>query len=39
NEIPTVLGNLVHGISFERLTLYSTHVKTGAKRGLPVAAE
>jgi formate/nitrite transporter len=39
NEIPTVLGNLVGGISFVGLTLYSTHVKTGAKRGLPVAAE
>ena len=32
NEIPTVLGNLVGGISFVGLTLYSTHVKTGAKR-------
>jgi len=27
-----VLGNLVGGISFVGLTLYSTHVKTGAKR-------
>ena len=33
NEIPTVLGNLVGGLSFTGLTLYATHVKTGAKRG------
>jgi formate/nitrite transporter FocA (FNT family) len=32
NEIPTVLGNLVGGISFTGLTLYSTHVKTLPKR-------
>ncbi len=32
NEIPTVLGNLVGGITFVGLTLYSTHIKTGAKR-------
>lgn len=32
NEIPTVLGNLVGGLAFTGLTLYSTHVKTGAKR-------
>lgn len=34
NEIPTVLGNLVGGIAFTGLTLYSTHVRTGAKRVL-----
>lgn len=34
NEIPTALGNLVGGIAFTGLTLYSTHVKTGAKRVL-----
>lgn len=28
NEIPTVLGNLVGGITFVGLTLYSTHYKT-----------
>ena len=32
NEIPTVLGNLVGGISFVGLTLYSTHVRTAPKR-------
>jgi formate transporter len=37
NEIPTVLGNLVGGITFTGLTLYSTHVRTGAKRK-PAAA-
>jgi formate/nitrite transporter len=32
NEIPTVLGNLVGGLMFTGLTLYSTHIKTGPKR-------
>jgi len=32
NEIPTVLGNLVGGLAFTGLTLYSTHVRTAAKR-------
>jgi formate/nitrite transporter len=32
NEIPTLLGNLVGGISFTGLTLYSTHVRTAPKR-------
>jgi len=32
NEIPTVIGNLVGGLTFVGLTLYSTHVRTGAKR-------
>ncbi|MFT4992240.1 MAG: formate/nitrite transporter [Polaromonas sp.] len=32
NEIPTVLGNLVGGIAFTGLTLYSTHIKTAPKR-------
>lgn len=32
NEIPTVLGNLVGGLAFTGLTLYSTHIKTGARR-------
>ncbi|GLR26750.1 MULTISPECIES: formate/nitrite transporter family protein [Limnobacter] len=32
NEIPTALGNLIGGISFTGLTLYATHVRTGAKR-------
>ena len=33
NEIPTVLGNIVGGVTFVGLTLYSTHIRTGAKRG------
>lgn len=32
NEIPTVIGNLVGGLTFVGLTLYSTHVKTGPRR-------
>jgi formate transporter len=32
NEIPTVIGNLVGGLAFVGLTLYSTHVRTGSKR-------
>ena len=41
NEIPTVVGNLIGGISFVGLTLYSTHVRTGAKRNAqrPAMAE
>jgi formate/nitrite transporter FocA (FNT family) len=44
NEIPTVLGNLVGGLAFVGLTLYSTHARTGAKRNvdqrsLRIAAE
>lgn len=34
NEIPTVLGNLVGGLAFTGLTLYTTHVRTKAKRTL-----
>lgn len=34
NEIPTLLGNLVGGLSFTGLTLYSTHYKTAPKRNL-----
>nr|WP_294255902.1 formate/nitrite transporter family protein [Propionivibrio sp.] len=34
NEIPTVLGNLVGGMAFTGLTLYTTHVKTAPKRVL-----
>jgi formate/nitrite transporter FocA (FNT family) len=32
NEIPTVLGNLVGGLAFTGLTLYTTHVLTQPKR-------
>jgi len=31
NEIPTVIGNLVGGLTFVGLTLYATHARTGAK--------
>ena len=34
NEIPTVLGNLVGGLAFTGLTLYSTHVRTAPKRSV-----
>lgn len=34
NEIPTALGNLVGGLAFTGLTLYSTHVRTAPKRSL-----
>jgi formate/nitrite transporter FocA (FNT family) len=36
NEIPTALGNLVGGLAFTGLTLYTTHVKTLPKRTIPV---
>jgi formate transporter len=32
NEIPTVLGNLIGGIAFTGLTLYSTHLKTASRK-------
>jgi formate/nitrite transporter FocA (FNT family) len=32
NEISTVLGNLVGGLAFTGLTLYSTHARTAPKR-------
>jgi formate transporter len=32
NELPTVLGNIVGGLTFVGLTLYSTHLRTGPKR-------
>ena len=40
NEIPTVLGNLVGGLAFTGLTLYATHIRTGAeaRRGAVVRA-
>ena len=34
NEIPTALGNLVGGLAFTGLTLYTTHIKTKPKRTL-----
>ncbi|MGV0604518.1 formate/nitrite transporter family protein [Mycolicibacterium sp. XJ1904] len=32
NEIPTVVGNLVGGLTFVGLTLFATHARTGAPR-------
>ena len=32
NEIPTILGNLIGGITFTGATLYSTHVRTAPSR-------
>jgi formate transporter len=37
NEIPTVVGNLVGGLSFTGLTLYATHVRTGARKDVAAA--
>ncbi|MDR9425142.1 MAG: formate/nitrite transporter family protein [Marinobacter sp.] len=34
NEVPTVLGNLVGGLAFTGLTLYTTHIRTQPKRDL-----
>jgi formate/nitrite transporter FocA (FNT family) len=38
NEIPTVLGNMVGGLAFTGLTLYSTHIRTAPKRKLAAIA-
>ncbi|MEU4419642.1 formate/nitrite transporter family protein [Actinoplanes sp. NPDC024001] len=37
NEIPTVIGNLVGGLTFVGLTVYVTHVRTGSRKGYPVS--
>jgi len=34
NEIPTCLGNLIGGLTFTGLTLYTTHIRTAPKRDL-----
>ncbi|MFJ9539820.1 formate/nitrite transporter family protein [Streptomyces sp. NPDC101225] len=39
NEIPTVLGNLVGGITFVGLTLYATHARTAPSRLTPRPAD
>lgn len=39
NEIPTVVGNLVGGLTFVGLTLYATHARPGATRSRPVSQE
>ena len=38
NEIPTLVGNIVGGIAFTGLMLYSTHARTGPTRLVPVRA-
>ncbi|WP_437808144.1 formate/nitrite transporter family protein [Sorangium sp. So ce1078] len=38
NEIPTVVGNMLGGITFTGLTLYATHLKTAPKL-VPAARE
>ncbi|SFM73314.1 formate/nitrite transporter family protein [Variovorax sp. OV329] len=38
NEIPTVLGNLVGGLTFVGATLYATHYKTAPKRNVAAVA-
>jgi len=37
NEIPTVIGDLVGGITFVGLTLYTTHARTAPRR-IPAAS-
>jgi formate/nitrite transporter FocA (FNT family) len=32
NEIPTIVGNIVGGVTFVGLTLFATHARTGAPR-------
>ncbi|WP_034270602.1 formate/nitrite transporter family protein [Haloechinothrix halophila] len=39
NEIPTIIGNIVGGLTFVGLTVYATHARTGPSRPQPVAAE
>jgi formate/nitrite transporter len=39
NEIPTVVGNLVGGLTFVGLTLYATHARTKMPRNAPALSE
>ena len=39
NEIPTVLGNLVGGLTFVGLTLFATHARTGETRLVELPTE
>ena len=39
NEIPTILGNIVGGLAFTGLMLYSTHVRTGETRPNPARSK
>ncbi|MEO8351530.1 MAG: formate/nitrite transporter family protein [Chthoniobacteraceae bacterium] len=36
NEIPTIIGNVVGGITFVGLSLYATHARTAPRRTFPV---
>jgi formate/nitrite transporter FocA (FNT family) len=38
NEIPTCLGNLIGGLTFTGLTLYTTHIRTAPKRDLDTSS-
>jgi len=38
NEIPTILGNLVGGLTFVGAMIYTTHYKTSPKRKAPISA-
>jgi formate/nitrite transporter FocA (FNT family) len=38
NEIPTILGNLIGGLTFTGLTLYTTHVRTAPPRSFRQSA-
>jgi formate transporter len=38
NEIPTIVGNIVGGLAFTGLTLYTTHARTAPKRPVLKAA-
>jgi formate/nitrite transporter len=38
NEIPTLVGNIVGGLAFTGLMLYSTHVRTGTPRSSRLSA-
>ena len=39
NEIPTIIGNIVGGLAFTGLMLYSTHIKTGPLRSVETSDE
>ena len=39
NEIPTIIGNIVGGLAFTGLMLYSTHIRTGEPRIVAAPAE
>ncbi|SNR84345.1 formate/nitrite transporter [Haloechinothrix alba] len=38
NELPTIIGNIVGGLTFVGFTLYATHAKTGESRPIPQGA-